>query len=242
MRKLTFFQWFVICFVAVVALFFLNFLARTTQCLKEYYDCNRDFQGPAVYLSFRPSGTVLVDREGGVVMGFSPPLAEDLLSRDADGDGLNALSEYSQLTSDSSCDSDSDGVSDELDSSPNGSFATYEGRIETLVLQKHLRALGAQRVDGPVYFVRTACHQFLSSTDEFVVVNTDPRTFHFLKDAGLAENSVSVEKVLFIPGICYVIDASYACGSRCGSSRCYFVVDLPLVGPRVVGSFFSRVS
>lgn len=155
---------------------------------------------------------------------------------DGDGDSLTEIQELFRMTSDSSVDSDEDGIPDSQDFAPNGFAYTYRDRIQSAVYSHFLNTWSP----GDKAYCVAGFESYLDLHSERVVAVVITRAIlaylqyfsdEFPREPCRSTGFVTSEPVVFIPGAFYAYDLEYDFGGRCGGEMVVVFADLPFVGP-----------
>ncbi len=155
---------------------------------------------------------------------------------DGDRDGLTEIQEFFRMTSDSSVDTDEDGIPDSQDLAPNGFAHTYRDRIQSAVYSHFLNTWSP----GDKAYCVTGFDSHLNPHSERVVAVVVTHTIlaylqhfsdEFPRQPCRANGFVTSDPLVFIPGALYAYDLEYDFGGRCGGEIVVVFADLPFVGP-----------
>jgi len=177
--------------------------------------------------------------------GFGESFPADI---DQDGDGLGALNEILNLTSDQSVDSDNDGIPDPEDQCTNCRAISYRDRIESILASELICSWGSAKERN--YVVSTHSVNPIPECPDTMFVVAPRWAVHFLTlqpeaignhrnpDFGL----LKIEPRVYVPGLVYGYYVDYYCGSLCAEWSYAFIVDIPLIGPVYTGRRVLGVS
>jgi hypothetical protein len=161
-------------------------------------------------------------------------------SNDTDQDGLTARAEFLQQTSDNNHDTDGDGINDKEDMSPNGAVDTYKGRVLSLVVSSHLELVLPRPKAGHIYIQTQSWERGEGVCVDYAnakTVNIHQLGFLYLPDyANLDWNLLRIHEIVFVPGLFYAYDSNLYCGPDCADRKLYFLLDVPLAGPVIIGA------
>ncbi len=155
---------------------------------------------------------------------------------DVDGDGLDAAEELRRLTSDLNRDSDGDGVPDNKDTSPNANSrrVSVESSVVTAVLTQHAREMGYSESGSLLALYRVSYSGcYTSENGDFTFVCATDSEMVLIRRLGV-ERAFRLEKLLYVPGLLYLMSSRHQCGPRCNDGRYYLVWDAPFVGPTIL--------